>query len=166
MTKEEIIVQELIKKFPFMQDKAKVQRARRIVAEATAEGFEEVFAYAQRDLKFSILCTITGLDEGQTLGFIYHMARTDGITFSLKFSAPKDKPVIKSIFKYFPNADIYERELMDLLGAEVEGLPEGSRYPLPDDWPKDEHPLRKDWAPKSAATSTAGTRAKGGANNA
>ena len=165
-TKEDNIVQELIKKFPFLQDKAKVQRVRRIVAEAPADGFEEVFAYAQRDLKFSILCTITGLDEGQTLGFIYHMARTDGITFSLKFSAPKDKPVIKSVFKYFPNSDIYERELMDLLGAEIEGLPKGNRYPLPDDWPKDEHPLRKDWTPKSAATSTAGSRLEEEKNNA
>ena len=164
--KEENIVQELVKKFPFMQDKAKVQRARRIVAEAPAEGFEEVFAYAQRNLKFSILCTITGLDEGQTLGFIYHMARTDGITFSLKFYVPKDRPMIRSVLKYFPNSDIYERELIDLLGAEVEGLPEGNRYPLPGDWPKDEHPLRKNWAPKSAATSTAGTRAKEGADNA
>ncbi|MCX5678168.1 MAG: NADH-quinone oxidoreductase subunit C [Candidatus Omnitrophica bacterium] len=155
MTKEENIVQELLKKFPFLKDKAKVQRVRRVVAETPAEGFEEVFVYAKEDLKFSILCTITGLDEGQALGFIYHMARTDGITFSLKFSVPKDKPVIKSVFKYFPNSDIYEREVMDLLGAEVEGLTKGNRYPLPDDWPKDEHPLRKDWKPKGTAASGA-----------
>ncbi len=155
MTTEDRIVQDLIKKFPFLQDKAKVQRVRRIIAEGPADRFEEVFAYALQDLKFSTLCTITGLDEGQTLGFIYHMARTDGITLSLKFSVSKDKPVIKSIFKYFPNSDIYERELVDLLGAEVEGLTEGNRYPLPDDWPEDEHPLRKDWTSKSAATSGA-----------
>jgi Ni,Fe-hydrogenase III component G len=166
MTKEENIVQELVKKFPLLRDRAKAQRVRRIVAEVPAENFEEVFVYAKDDLKFSILCTITGLDEGQTLGFIYHMARIDGITFSLKFSVPKDNPVIKSVFKYFPNSDIYEREIMDLLGAKVEGLTKGNRYPLPDDWPKDEHPLRKDWAPKSAATSTAASRLREGANNA
>jgi len=145
ITKEESIVQDLVKKFSFMQDRAKVQRVRRIVAEADPDRFEEVFAYARQYLEFSILCTITGLDEGLTLGFIYHMARTDGIALSLKISVPKDNPVIKTVLKYFPNSDIYERELMDLLGAKVEGLSEGSRYPLPDDWPKDEHPLRKDW---------------------
>jgi Ni,Fe-hydrogenase III component G len=34
---------------------------------------------------------------------------------------------------------------MDLLGAQVEGLPAGRRYPLPEDWPQGEYPLRKDW---------------------
>jgi membrane-bound hydrogenase subunit beta len=32
-----------------------------------------------------------------------------------------------------------------LLGAQVEGLPQSSRYPLPDNWPKGQFPLRKDW---------------------
>ncbi|MFH1190419.1 MAG: NADH-quinone oxidoreductase subunit C [Candidatus Omnitrophota bacterium] len=147
MTKEESILQELVRRFPSMQAAAKVQRIRRIIAETDHGSFEEVLVYAIRDLGFSFLCTITGLDEGQTLGFIYHVARTDGITLSLKFSVNKDKPAIRSMIKYFPGAEIYERELMDLLGAEVEGLGEGNRYPLPDDWPKGDHPLRKDWRP-------------------
>jgi len=53
--------------------------------------------------------------------------------------------VIKTITDIFPPADIYERELEDLLGAKVDGLGDGKRYPLPDDWPKGEYPLRKDW---------------------
>ena len=152
MTQEEIIIQELLKKFPFLEGKAKIQRQKRLIAEVDSGGFEEVFAYAQGSLGFTTLCTITGLDEGRALGFIYHMSRTDGITFSLKFSTPKERPVIKSMVKYFPSSDIYERELVDLFGAQVEGLPEGSRYPLPDNWPKDEHPLLKDWKPKNTRT--------------
>jgi membrane-bound hydrogenase subunit beta len=27
-------------------------------------------------------------------------------------------------------------------------LPEGFRYPLPDDWPANQYPLRKDWSPE------------------
>ena len=154
MTQEEIIVQDLIKKFPILNGKASVQRIRRILAEIDGGIFEDVFSYSQQYLGFTVLCTITGLDEGPTLGFIYHMSRTDGITLSLKFSMPKDKSIIKSMVKYFPSSDIYERELIDLLGAQVEGLPEGNRYPLPDDWPKDEHPLRKDWKSKSAYTAS------------
>ncbi|MDD5594820.1 MAG: NADH-quinone oxidoreductase subunit C, partial [Candidatus Omnitrophica bacterium] len=69
---------------------------------------------------------------------------------NLKVSVPKENPVIKSIIGIFPGAEIYERELIDLFGAKVEGLPEGNRYPLTDDWPKDEYPLRKDWRPKNA----------------
>jgi Ni,Fe-hydrogenase III component G len=33
----------------------------------------------------------------------------------------------------------------------VTGLPEGSRYPLPDNWPEGQYPLRKDWKPADAA---------------
>ena len=45
----------------------------------------------------------------------------------------------------FPGAELYERELVDMFGISVEGLPAGNRYPLPDDWPQGQHPLRKDW---------------------
>jgi Ni,Fe-hydrogenase III component G len=34
---------------------------------------------------------------------------------------------------------------MDLLGVRIEGLPAGKRYPLTDDWPANEFPLRKNW---------------------
>ena len=154
MTHEESIVQNLVGKFAYLAGRVQVQRVRRIIASVDQGQFEEVFTYAQRELQFSVLCTITGLDEGPTMGFIYQMARADGIVFSLKFSVPKDKPVIQTMTRYFPPADIYERELMDLLGAQVEGLGPGNRYPLPDDWPKDEYPLRKDWKAKTAGTNT------------
>ena len=67
---------------------------------------------------------------------------------NLKTGVPKENPVLKTIIGYFRGAEIYERELVDLLGVKVEGLPEGKRYPLPDDWPLDQHPLRKDWKAK------------------
>ncbi|MCL5070471.1 MAG: NADH-quinone oxidoreductase subunit C, partial [Actinobacteria bacterium] len=86
-----------------------------------------------------------GLDEGATLGIIYHVARKDGIVINIKISVPKDNPKIKTITNYFAGAEYYEREIMDLLGAEFEGLPKGIRYPLPDGWPGGQYPLRKDW---------------------
>ena len=64
---------------------------------------------------------------------------------SVKTSVPKNRPVIKTVTSYFLSADVYERELIDLLGAKVEGLPAGNRYPLTDDWPVGQYPLRKDW---------------------
>ena len=48
----------------------------------------------------------------------------------------------------FSNAEYYEKELVDLLGFRVEGLPPGPRYPLPDDWPEGQYPLRKEWKPE------------------
>ena len=145
MTNEENIQNELIKKFGFLDGKIKIQRPRRIFVEVGPENFAKIFEYALKNLSFVMLCTITGLDEGTTLGFIYHIAREDGIMLNIKVSVDRNNPVVKTITGYFRGADIYERELMDLLGAKIDGLPKGGRYPLSDDWPEDEYPLRKDW---------------------
>jgi Ni,Fe-hydrogenase III component G len=88
---------------------------------------------------------MTGLDLGATLGVIYHLARPSGIVLNLATAVPKEKPVLQSITARFPAAACYERELADLLGFQVQGLPEGPRYPLPDSWPAGQYPLRKDW---------------------
>ena len=151
MPSTEQIQQELIKKLKYLEGSVKTPRPRRISVDVGLENFMQVFDFAVKQLKFDHLCTITGLDEQERLSFIYHLARVcgEGFTLSIRTSAPKQNPVIKTVMPYFPGAEIYEREIMDLLGAKVEGLPEGNRYPLTDDWPKDEFPLRKDWKPKN-----------------
>jgi len=142
---EEAIKNDLTDKFGFLANTARVQRKRRIWADVDRDNFRKVFDYAVNDLEFSILCTVTGLDEGSRYGFVYHIAKEDGIMLNLKTWAPKETASIKTITDAFPSADIYEREIADLLGVKIEGLASGRRYPLPDDWPAGEHPLRKDW---------------------
>ena len=151
MSQEEAIKQNLIENFGFLEGKITIPRANRIFVELAYENFAPVFDYAVRKLKFLHLCTITGLDEGESLGFIYHLAADSGVLLNLKTSFPKDKPGFETVTAYFPGAEIYERELMDLLGARIEGLPAGGRYPLTDDWPRGEFPLRKDWGAKTDA---------------
>lgn len=145
MAQEENITQELIKKFAYLEGKIRIQRQRRVSLEVNLVNFWEVFEYAVRQMQFAHLTTITGLDEGENLSFIYHLAGDSGIVLSIKTSVPKVNPVLRSVTPFFPGADIYERELVDLLGAKVEGLTSGNRYPLTDDWPADQYPLRKDW---------------------
>lgn len=145
MDKEKEIQQELIKKFNFPEEKIRIPKERRIFVDVSTEEFEEVLKFLMDKTHFDTLCTITGLDEGTAFGMIYHLTRQDGIVINLKIRVPKDDPKIKTIMGYFPSAEYYERELVDLLGVKVEGLPEGSRYPLPDGWPEGQYPLRKDW---------------------
>lgn len=145
MYKEETINTELTKNFPFLADKIRVQRERRIFADVPFEKFREIMDFSSSKLEFKQLCTITGLDDGDNLSFLYHFSRADGIMLNIKYSVPKSNPILKTVTDIYPSAHIYERELEDLLGAKVEGLPEGKRYPLPDDWPKGQYPLRKDW---------------------
>jgi len=142
---EEKIKEELISKFSFLESAINIVRPKRISIEVALDKFMPVFSFIARDLKFMHLCTITGLDEGENMGFIYHLADEYGSVINLKTFAPKNNPTIQTVTGYFAGAEIYERELVDLFGAKVEGLPEGNRYPLTDDWPKDQFPLRKDW---------------------
>ena len=147
MALEENIKQELEKNFSYLENKIRVQRVRRLSLDVDYADFSQVFEYVVNKLKFSHLITITGLDEQDRLGFIYHLAQDSGIVLNLKTTVSKDSP-IKTVTGFFSGAEIYERELVDLFGAKVEVLPKGDRYPLTDDWPHDEFPLRKDWKQK------------------
>jgi membrane-bound hydrogenase subunit beta len=145
MNNEEKVVSDLVQKFPYLEGKCTIVRTRRITIEVDRTKVNELAEYAKSNLKFDLLCTITGLDVGENLEFIYHIANYDGILINIKTTAPKSDPVIKTILGVYNGATFYERELEDLLGAKVDGLPEGRHYPLPENWPKGEHPLRKDW---------------------
>ena len=145
MKREEAIQKELIGAFGYLDGAVRIQRERRMYVDVDYPRFAEVFDHAIYRLGFTMLCTITGLDEGERFGAIYHLADKDGIVLNVKTTVPREKPVIHTVMNRFPAAEIYERELIDLLGFQVEDLPDGKRYPLPDDWPAGQYPLRKDW---------------------
>ena len=148
MPKEQDIQKHFTDRFSFLEGKFKTVKNKRIFVDVPIDKFWEVMDHAVRVEHFPHLCTITGLDNGQTVGLIYHLAANDGMMLNIETSVPKDNPVIKTITEIYPSASLYERELEDLLGVKVEGLPEGRRYPLPDDWPIGDHPLLKDWKQK------------------
>jgi NADH:ubiquinone oxidoreductase subunit C len=145
---EENIKQELIAKFNYLAGKIRIQRPRRIFLEVESNSFLELFDYVVKQLSFMHLSAITGLDEGQNLSAVYHLAQASGVMLNIKTSVSREKPVLKTITPYFPNAEIYERELIDLLGFEIDTLPPAQHYPLPEDWPQGEFPLRRDWKPR------------------
>lgn len=145
MPNEQKMLDELAGKFPAMAASIRIARERRVFADAPHDQFRDVFAFAIGSLGFDQLCTITGVDEKENLAFLYHLARPDGVVFTLRTFVPKSNPVTHSITEWFPGGALYEREIEDLLGARFEGLPPGKRYPLPDDWPSGQFPLRKDW---------------------
>jgi Ni,Fe-hydrogenase III component G len=144
------IAASLVSSFPFLEGRVRVQRERRIWVEVELPRFREVFDRAAGGLGFGTICVVTGLDEGEDLGFLYHLSEDSGTVMSIHTKVPKADPRIRTITDRFPSAHIYERELVDLFGAVIEGLPPGNRYPLPDDWPEGEYPLRKDWQDPSA----------------
>lgn len=145
--REELIVKKLSGQFGSLDVANAVRRQRRIWIAVPVDEIRSVLEYAVQSMDFSILCAITGLDEGANIGLIYHVADNNGIVLNLKTAIPKDRPDMDTVTGIFASAEIYEREIADLLGVKVRGLPEGKRYPLPDDWPQGQYPLRKDWDP-------------------
>ncbi len=160
MEESQAVQAELVSRFPFLADRIRVARSRRLFVSVPPEKLAEVFDHLVKGMHFTMLSAITSLDEGATLAVVYHLDRESGVVLSLSTSVPKEKPVVQTVTPYFPAADAYEREAIDLMGLQVQGLPPGSRYPLPDNWPAGEYPLRKDWKPKDAAAGEGEEEAK------
>ncbi|GEA13981.1 hydrogenase 3 large subunit [Moorella sp. E308F] len=63
---------------------------------------------------------------------------------TVKALIPSHKPEFPSVTPRVPAAVWYEREVRDMFGLEPVGLPDARRLVLPDDWPDNLYPLRKD----------------------
>lgn len=125
-----------------------VVKTRRIYLKVPRAIFMDALEFLVKELAFDHLCTITGLDTGAHFEFLYHIAEPGGILMTLEYETPREDPVvIPSVLPVYAGATFYERELEGLLGVKVEGLTPGRQYPLPDNWPKGEYPMRKDWKP-------------------
>ncbi|MFW5956112.1 MAG: NADH-quinone oxidoreductase subunit C [Halorhabdus sp.] len=96
-----------------------------------------------REYGITHLITITGVDGEGQIDVLYHFLRygaltdgdlSEGIELTLRVIVPKDDPTIGSISDQIPGAELYERELMDMLGVEVIGHPNPEKLLLPDDY--------------------------------
>lgn len=102
---------------------------------------------AMVDASWGYLAAITGLDPGvetETLWVLYHFAEGAEIV-TLRVAIPRELPVVPTIRHLVPLAGIYEQELSEVLGVEIAGVEDNGRLFLPDDWPDDVYPLRKDF---------------------
>ncbi len=90
------------------------------------------------------LATISGVDRGEAFELLYHFA-SPVVAINVRTELPKAAPRVASICGVIPGAVLYEREIQEMFGIAVEGIPDGRRLNLPDDWPDGQYPLRKDW---------------------
>jgi len=70
--------------------------------------------------------------------------KLEEISLNIAVEIPKTKPEIETICDLIPGALITEREKQEMLGIKVIGIPDSRRLFLPDDFPKDVYPWRKD----------------------
>ena len=101
------------------------------------------------DLQFPHLAVTSGNDLGKTIELIYHFTlnfggRMEEINLNISVELPKTKPEIETICDLIPGALITEREKQEMLGVKIKGIPVDKRLFLPDDFPKDVYPWRRD----------------------
>lgn len=121
-----------------------VPRDRRIFVNIKREALEKAIGFLVNDLEFKHLSTITGSDLGETLELIYHLANKGSIELSLRITIPESKAVVPTITDSIPGAVLYEREVHEMLGVMFEGHPDLLPLILPEGWPQNVYPLRKE----------------------
>lgn len=81
---------------------------------------------------------------------LYHGKRHAEVLVTVSVHLPKAEPTVPSICDLVPGVLISEREKQEMMGVVVEGIPDGRRMFLPDDFPEGVYPWRKDeTAPKA-----------------
>jgi formate hydrogenlyase subunit 5 len=123
----------------------KVPRPRKAYILLKPERHRDAISLLLKEVKDTILSTISGVDLGNEIELNYHMACEGTVTLKNRIS--REKPVTQTITDILPGANLYEREVFDLLGVVFEGHPNLKRLMLPDLWPQGDYPLRRDWKP-------------------
>jgi len=95
------------------------------------------------------LSTVVGNDERSLNGdfavyYVLSMEEGQKSWVVIKARIPPYDPEFPSVTPRVPAAVWYERDVRDLFGLHPIGIPDARRLTLPDDWPDDVHPLRKD----------------------
>lgn len=93
---------------------------------------------------FTHLSTITGLDRGEYFEMLYHLAN-EFVSLTIRTPVPRTEPEALSVCSVIPGAILYEREIQDMFGIKIRNIPDPRPLILPDDWPAETYPLRKDY---------------------
>lgn len=93
-----------------------------------------------KNQKITHISSITGTDTTKEIEVIYHFTKDEN-TINIKTKINRDTPELKTITKEFPGAILYEKELAEMLGINIEGIKTG-HFLLSKDSPL--YPHRKD----------------------
>ncbi len=119
-------------------------RERRIFVRLRQDFFEQAIEKLIKNFGLKHLSTITGTDLGQEIELLYHFSLEGSIEISIGYSISKSDPKAKTLTGLIPGAVLYEREIHELLGVEFEGHPNMLPLVLPEGWPENVFPLRKE----------------------
>jgi len=114
-----------------------------IERDALSKAFELVNEISNGEYHFT---TITGADLGENdIELTYFLwLLPQKLRVIIKASAPKKDLKVQSLVSVVPATILYEREVYEMLGVRFEGHPRLEKLFLPEDWPENLHPLRRE----------------------
>ena len=123
----------------------RVPRERRIMVHIPLEGLMDVLGFLH-DSGVTHISTISVVDriEEKLFELLYHLSWENN-EITVRVEIPRENPVIPTVSPVLPGALTYEREIQDLFGIRVRDIPDPRRIILPDEWPAEVYPLRKDY---------------------
>jgi Ni,Fe-hydrogenase III component G len=121
-----------------------ITRPNRAWITVNVEELPALAKWLKEELGYYHCSTVTGLDSGEVFEVLYHLSAGAG-ELTVRFAVPRANPHFPTMTGVWPGAILYERELQDMFGLVVNGHPDPRRYVLPEDWPDDIYPLRKDY---------------------
>ena len=150
---EQQIVDTLKSQFGEKILEAEVLRERRIHVKVADPDQLEIFSFAMEKWKAWHLIAMSSLDKPDgVIAAVYHFdirppfGGQVAISMDLMIDCDsRESPKLTSVTKVIEGAQFFEREAHDLMGIVFEGNPNLSKLVLPDDFPDDVHPLRKDF---------------------
>ncbi|QPJ66617.1 MAG: NADH-quinone oxidoreductase subunit C [Candidatus Nitrohelix vancouverensis] len=107
------------------------------------------FAKNDPDLSCDYLSNISGvdyldMDREPRFESVYELHSLDkNHSLRLRVGIDEEDPVVPTVSGLWKGAVFPERELYDLFGIRIEGLPEQRRLIMPENW--EGHPLRRDY---------------------
>ena len=143
MTREEVI-KSIKDKFGGRIKKFYEKSAKRIYIDIDREDIGKFAEFVFKDLS-ARFNTATAVDHPRDIEVMYHF-NVDrlGLIITLRTYAPKNNCIIDSLLPLMSGAEWIEREIHELFGVEFKNHPDIKPLLLPDDWPKDKYPLRKE----------------------
>jgi membrane-bound hydrogenase subunit beta len=122
------------------------KQPRRVFVQVKPDHIRDVVQYMQEKYDMWQMSTLSGRDLGDDLQACYHFFLNDKkIAITFRLNVPREKPEYPSITDIIPAAEFIENELREFFGIVAVGHPNPRRIELPENWPADEYPLRKDW---------------------
>ncbi|MEO0130812.1 MAG: NADH-quinone oxidoreductase subunit C [candidate division WOR-3 bacterium] len=118
---------------------------RRLYLKINKEKIREIahFLHKEKGLRLSIM---TGIDTRDGIEILYHFSEDKtGTYYTVKILTERDNPKVDTISDITKASEWIEREIWELLGVNFIGHKNLKPLLTSEDWPRDKHPLRRDY---------------------